>query len=111
VEETSALLVLHGDLWVTTAIDDSDNISIGLCTVRHEAFEVGIFHAVLFHEIVELSPDDTLDLLVLRLHVTYRVVYVPARSLGPPTRSPHPVDLRNRPTRKNRVYSSIFEYI
>jgi hypothetical protein len=71
VEETSALLVLHGDLWITTAIDDSDSIPIGLCIVRHEAFEVGILDAVLCHEIVEFCPHDTLDLCVLRLHVTY----------------------------------------
>jgi hypothetical protein len=56
VEETRALSVLHGDLWITTAIDDSDNIPIGLRTIRHEAFEVGILHAVLSHEIVEFSP-------------------------------------------------------
>jgi hypothetical protein len=52
VEETSALLVLHEDLWITAAIDDSDSIPICLCTVRHEAFEVGILDAVLCHEIV-----------------------------------------------------------
>jgi hypothetical protein len=40
VEETSALLVLHG-VWVTTAIDDSNSIPIGLRTVRHEAFKLG----------------------------------------------------------------------
>jgi hypothetical protein len=62
VEETSALSVLHGDLWITTAIDDSDSILIGLCTVRHEAFEVGILDAVLCHEIVEFCLHDTLDL-------------------------------------------------
>jgi hypothetical protein len=71
VEETSALMVLHGDLWITTAIDDLDNIPIGLCTVRHEAFEVGILNAVLCHEIVEFSPHDTLALGVFRLYVTY----------------------------------------
>jgi hypothetical protein len=71
VEETSALSVLHGDLWITTAIDDSDSIPIGLCTVCHEAFEVGILDAVLCHEIVEFSLHDTLDLGVLLLHVTY----------------------------------------
>jgi hypothetical protein len=65
VEEISALTVLHGDLWITTAIDDSDNIPIGLCTVRHEAFEVGILHAVLCHEIVEFSLHDILGLCVL----------------------------------------------
>jgi hypothetical protein len=43
VEETSVLMVLHGNLWITTSIDDSDSIPIGLCTVCHEAFEVGIF--------------------------------------------------------------------
>jgi hypothetical protein len=71
VEETSALSVLHGDLWITAAIDDSDSIPMGLCTVCHEAFEVGILDAVLCHEIVQFSPHDTLDLGVLRLHVTY----------------------------------------
>jgi hypothetical protein len=71
VEETSALTVLHGYLWITTAIDDSDSIPIGLCTVRHEAFEVGILDAILCHEIVEFSPHDTLGRCVLRLHVTY----------------------------------------
>jgi hypothetical protein len=71
VEETSALSVLYGDLWVTTSIHYLDSIPIGLRIVRHEAFEVGILHAVLFHEIVEFSPHDTLDLRVLQLHVTY----------------------------------------
>jgi hypothetical protein len=71
VEETSAYSVLHGNLWITVAIDDSDNIPIGLCTVRLEAFEVGILDTVLCHEIVQFFPHDTLDLCVLRLHVTY----------------------------------------
>jgi hypothetical protein len=64
VQEARALLVLHGDLWVTIAIDDLDSIPIGLCTVRHVAFEVGFLYAVLFYEIVEFSPYDTLDLRV-----------------------------------------------
>jgi hypothetical protein len=71
VEETSMLSVLHENLWITTAIDNLDNIPIGLCTVRHEAFEVGILDAVLCHKIVQFSPHDTLDLRVFRLHVTY----------------------------------------
>jgi hypothetical protein len=71
MEEASALSVLHGDLWITTAIDNSDGIPVGLCTICHEAFEVGLLHAVFFYEIVEISPHDTLDLCVLRLHVTY----------------------------------------
>jgi hypothetical protein len=71
VEETSTLSVFHGDLLVTTAMDDSNSIPIHLRTVHHEDFEVGILHAVFSHEIVEFSPHDTLDLCVLRLHVTY----------------------------------------
>jgi hypothetical protein len=71
VEETSALSVLYEDLWITAAIDDLDSIPICLCTIHHEAFEVGILDAVLCHEIVQFSPHDTLDLWVLRLHVTY----------------------------------------
>jgi hypothetical protein len=71
VEVISTLTVLYGDLWITIAIDDSDSIPIGLYTICHEAFEVGILDAVLCHEIVQFSPHDTLDLRVLRLHVTY----------------------------------------
>jgi hypothetical protein len=71
MEETSALSILHSDLGITTAIDDLNSIPIGMCTVRHEAFEVGILDAVLCHEIVQFSLHDTLDLGVLQLHVTY----------------------------------------
>jgi hypothetical protein len=71
MQEASALSVLHGDLWVTTTIDNLDGIPIGLRTVRHEAFEVGILHAIFSHEFIEFSPHDTLGLRVLRLHVTY----------------------------------------
>jgi hypothetical protein len=49
MEEASALSNLHGDLWITTAIDNSDDILLGLCTVRLEAFEVGILHDVFSH--------------------------------------------------------------
>jgi hypothetical protein len=65
VEETSVLTVPHGDLWITTAIDDSNSIPIGLYIIHHEAFEGGILDAVLCHEIVQVSPHDTLDLRVL----------------------------------------------
>jgi hypothetical protein len=71
MEEACALTILYRDLWITTAIDNSDGILIGLCPICHEAFEVGILHIVLSDEIVEFSPYDTLDLRVLRLHVTY----------------------------------------
>ena len=64
-------MIFYGDLWITTAIDDLDNIPIGLCIVRHKAFEVGILDTVLCHEVIEFSLHDTLDLCVLRLHVTY----------------------------------------
>jgi hypothetical protein len=71
MEEACALTILHGDLWITTAIDNSDNIPVGLRTVCHEAFKNGLLHAISLHHLVEFSPHDTLDLCVLRLHVTY----------------------------------------
>jgi hypothetical protein len=69
VEEISVLSILHGNLWITTVIDNSDSNPIGLCTVCHEAFEVGILHTVFSHEIIEFFPHDTLDLHILQLHV------------------------------------------
>jgi hypothetical protein len=71
MEEACALTVLHGDLWISTAINNSDGILVGLYTIRHEAFEVGLLHAVFLHQFVEFSLHDTLYLRVLRLHVTY----------------------------------------
>jgi hypothetical protein len=55
-------LVLHRDLWVTTAIDDLDGIPIGLRTICLEAFEVGLLHAVFSHEFIKFSLHNTLDL-------------------------------------------------
>jgi hypothetical protein len=71
MQEASALSVLHGDLWVTIAIEKLDGIPIGLHTIRHEAFEVGLFHAVFTYEFVEFSSYIALDLCVFRLQVTY----------------------------------------
>ena len=71
VEETIVLSIFHGDLWITTAIDDLDSIPICLCTICHEAFEVGIPDTILCHEIIQFFPYDTLDLRIFRLHVTY----------------------------------------
>jgi hypothetical protein len=65
------LLVLHGDLWVTIAIDDSDGIPVGLCTIHHVAFEIRLLHAVFFYEFVELSLHIALDVCIPQLHVTY----------------------------------------
>jgi hypothetical protein len=70
-EEASALSVHHVDLWRTTAIDDSDDVLVGLYIVCHEAFEVGLLHTVLSHEFIEFSPHNALDLSVFQLHVTY----------------------------------------
>jgi hypothetical protein len=71
MEEASTLSVLHGDLWVTTAIDNLDDIPVGLRTVCHDAFEVGLLHAIFPHQFVEFSPHNTLDHRVLGLHVIY----------------------------------------
>jgi hypothetical protein len=71
MEEACALTILYRDLWITTAIDNSDGIPVGLRTICHEAFEVGLFYAISLHHLVEFSPHDTLNLRVLQLHVTY----------------------------------------
>jgi hypothetical protein len=65
VLETSTFSILHGDLWITTAIDDSHSIPIGVRTVYHEAFEIGLFQAVFSYEFVEFFPYNTLDFCVL----------------------------------------------
>jgi hypothetical protein len=52
MQEASVLLVFHGDLWITIAIDNSDGILVVLHIVRHEAFEVWLLHAIFLHEFV-----------------------------------------------------------
>jgi hypothetical protein len=61
VQEACALSVLHGDLWVTTTIDNTDSIPVGLRIVRYETFEVWLLHAVLSHDFVEFYPHNTLQ--------------------------------------------------
>ena len=63
-EEASALSVHHVDLWMCIAIDDSNDVLVGLHIVRHEAFEVGLLYAILSHEFVEFSLHNTLDFSV-----------------------------------------------
>jgi hypothetical protein len=63
VQEASSLSILYGDLWVTTVIDDSDGILVGLHIVCHKAFEVGLLHTIFLHEFVEFSPHIALDLV------------------------------------------------
>jgi hypothetical protein len=64
-------LIFHGDLWVTTIIDDLDGILVSLCIVRHDAFKAGLFYVVFSHEFIELSLYHTLNHCVLKLHVTH----------------------------------------
>jgi hypothetical protein len=49
----------------------SDGIPVGLYIACHEAFEVGLLHAILFYHVVEFSLYNALDLCVLQLHVIY----------------------------------------
>jgi hypothetical protein len=55
----------------TFAIDNSNGLSVGLRTVRHKTFEIGLLQTVFSHEFVEFSIHNTLDLCVLELHVTH----------------------------------------
>ena len=71
MEEACALTILHGDLWITSAIESLDGIPVGLHIVCHEAFKVGLLHTISLHHLIQFSPHDTLDLHVLGLLVTY----------------------------------------
>ena len=71
MEEVGALTIGHLRLWISSSIDLANGIPIGTNTVRHESLEVHNQDPIPSHDFVKAPPHDTLDLTVLRLHITY----------------------------------------
>jgi hypothetical protein len=61
MQDARALSVLHRDLWITIAIDNTNGILVGLRTVLYKAFEVWLLQAIFSHEFVEFPPHNILD--------------------------------------------------
>jgi hypothetical protein len=60
------------------SIDNPNCIPIGLCTVRHEPFEVNFSNAMSVHNFIEPMPKKALRRDILRLHITYCNSHNPA---------------------------------
>jgi hypothetical protein len=69
-EKTSALTTLHWSFGISRTIQNTNSVPIGLGTVRHEANKVWMWDTVAGHHVVEVLPEENLDILILRLKIT-----------------------------------------
>jgi len=70
MEEASLFLVNHLHKNISRTVHDTCNIQIGMCTICHEPFEIGVCTTKLEHYVVHFCPHDTLNLCGFKLHVT-----------------------------------------
>ena len=70
MEVASSLTPIDGNLWISGPINNLHGIPIGLCTVYHEAFEVGLGDSMAGLDVVEVVPEKHLSIIVFGLKVT-----------------------------------------
>jgi hypothetical protein len=69
MEVASSLTPIDGNLWISGPVNNPHNNPIGLCIVRHEAFEVRFGNSMPSHDVVEVMLEKHLSILVLGLEV------------------------------------------
>ena len=78
MKEVGALTIGHLRLWISSSIDLANGIPIGTSAVGYESLEVHNQEPMSSHDFVKAPPHDTLDLTILRLHITYCNSHHPA---------------------------------
>ncbi len=69
MEQASLFLVNHLHRSISKTVHDTDNILIGMCTIYHEPFEIGVCKTKLEHHVVHFCPHDILNFYGFTLHV------------------------------------------
>jgi hypothetical protein len=69
MEVAGSFTPIDENLWVSIPVNNPHNVPIGLCTIGHEAFEVGLGDSMAGHEVVEVMPKKNLSILVFGLEV------------------------------------------
>jgi hypothetical protein len=69
MEVAGFFMPINGNLWVSGPVNNPHDVPIGLCNVRHEAFEMGLGDSIAGHDVVEVMPEKNLSILVLGLEV------------------------------------------
>ena len=54
------LTTKHGNLGITTIVDDSNRIPFGLGAISHETLELWQWYTMLSHDVVEILLEDNL---------------------------------------------------
>ena len=70
MEKASSLTALHWNLRIPATIYNPNSIPIGLCTICHDSFEVGIRNSISSHDVIKVFLENHLSVLVFRLEVT-----------------------------------------
>ena len=55
-EVACSLMPIHGNLWISRAVDNPHGIPIGWRIVYHEAFEMRLGDSMASHDMVEVMP-------------------------------------------------------
>jgi hypothetical protein len=69
MEVAGSLASIDGNLRISRLVDNPHGIPIGLRTISHESFEVRLGNSMPSHDVVEVVPQQHLNILVLRLEV------------------------------------------
>jgi hypothetical protein len=69
MELASSLAPLDQNLGISGANNDRYGVPIGLCTIRHEAFEMRLGDFIPSHDVVEVMPGKHLSIIVFGLEV------------------------------------------
>ena len=83
--------LLHGNLEISTIVNNPNYILVGMCVIRHEALKAAISDLMSGHDMIKVLPKDYLSILIIQLrvavrngHVTLINPIVDMRGHGPP---------------------------
>jgi hypothetical protein len=57
MEVAHSLMSIDGNLWISELVNNPHDIPIGLCVVRHKAFEVGFGYSMAGHHMIMLEKN------------------------------------------------------
>jgi hypothetical protein len=69
MEVAGSFTPIEWNLWIFRPVNNPHGIPIGLCTVDHEAFDVGLGDSMAGYDVVEVMPNKNLSIIVFVLEV------------------------------------------
>ena len=63
------LTTKHKNFGITTTVDNSNRIPVGLGAISHETLEMWQWYTMSIHDVVEILPEDNMCVLVIGLKI------------------------------------------